>query len=1154
MDKIPFIIKDLHIRKMPGLKRGLKKFANMSPHINIIAGPNASGKSSTARMIRQIIRRNDTTRLHAESEIHIDQEPWYINIDSRHVTLQRNGIDDQLTGLPPAEAQDRYMLAFHELVNHNEQDLAKQIVREAVGGYDLDQAQNDLNYSDRITSQKVSQFNTFQKAEKKYKEVRDQQKNLKNQEEKLDQLYRDQEQAKEADRLRELYQRVQEWLAEKQPYQLAKEKLEAYPAVMGRLTGEEYKQIESLEGQMAEAQQKADQAGNRIKECQKTLSQLSLPEEGIGEDILTELEEKVDSLENTGRNIDTKHQEISEAQTNRDKALEAIGKSLDPNQWKSINLEDMAGLQEFLDQAIKTHTEKQFLETELHGLKQESQKHEDGDPYTLRQGIQNLSLWLQEQTHGGISRNWTGWMALAGVLTAGATWLFGAIGLLGIAAIILIALLAMKKPAAGKVNTRQEDYRRTGLDEPPEWNVEQVTQWLNHLSEKLSTLQYKEKIDQKIQQRKEDLEKLKPRLDEVQQTHQAWLDKLKAAPDLPQKDVKEYKGLYWFLIHVQEWQEKHVQLEALTAQKEQLEEKYGHLLREINDLFSQHHARQAGDNASARGILNKLKREEQTRQTNTREIDQLKNNISDYKKQVENKKQGLREVYNKLGLEEGQKDRVRDLVEQLEDYKKVQKEYDDQASRLKVKWEQVESHSLYDGYKQEIEALAPDRVDERIEQNRQEASELDRINQEISEIRTNIKNTSSRNHLEKALQEKEQALTDLEELYQTNLASLTGNILVEQLKKETQEENQTPVFKRANELFSRITRGRYELRVEEKGEPLFKAFDTVLNLGQHLDELSTGTRIQLLLAVRLAFIETQESTLKLPILADELLANSDDARASAIIDALVEISRDGRQVFYFTAQGDEVAKWKDHLERVNHIPYEIFEITGENMASPGYQNTEPAFGHLELTGHQVPAPEGKSHEQYGKELEVPPFNPVTDNIESLHLWYLVEDISLLHNCLSMSISYWGQLKSFRESNGQIKGLDEASFEHLNQKARVLERFQELYQQGRAYPINRDVLEASGAVTPKFIDKVTEKMKHLNYQPESLLRALRNREVPKFFDAKADELEEYLYSQGYLKEEKALTRNDILVRIQAMVSNMDISRNEAERMINRLLDG
>ena len=143
----------------------------------------------------------------------------------------------------------------------------------------------------------------------------------------------------------------------------------------------------------------------------------------------------------------------------------------------------------------------------------------------------------------------------------------------------------------------------------------------------------------------------------------------------------------------------------------------------------------------------------------------------------------------------------------------------------------------------------------------------------------------------------------LKQLYDDNLSSITGQLLVDTLKEQMREQNRPKVFKEANRLFNRITKGRYELEIDEKDGPDFRAYDTVEKIGRGLDELSSGTRIQLLMAVRLAFVETQESAVRLPILADELLANSDDVRAQAIIEALTEISREGRQIFYFTAQG-----------------------------------------------------------------------------------------------------------------------------------------------------------------------------------------------------------------------------------------------------------
>ena len=157
MQKTPLILKRLSIRKMPGLTQGLPEYENFAGNINIIAGPNASGKSSTARIIQQIIWHNKTQGIQAESSLLIDKIPWDIKIDSNNISIQRNGVKDELTGLPAAEDSGRYMLALHELFNENEGNLAKKIVKESIGGVDLDEAKNNLGYSDNIKIKSVNE-------------------------------------------------------------------------------------------------------------------------------------------------------------------------------------------------------------------------------------------------------------------------------------------------------------------------------------------------------------------------------------------------------------------------------------------------------------------------------------------------------------------------------------------------------------------------------------------------------------------------------------------------------------------------------------------------------------------------------------------------------------------------------------------------------------------------------------------------------------------------------------------------------------------------------------------------------------------------------------------------------------------------------------
>jgi hypothetical protein len=55
------------------------------------------------------------------------------------------------------------------------------------------------------------------------------------------------------------------------------------------------------------------------------------------------------------------------------------------------------------------------------------------------------------------------------------------------------------------------------------------------------------------------------------------------------------------------------------------------------------------------------------------------------------------------------------------------------------------------------------------------------------------------------------------------------------------------------------------------------------------------------------------STIVSPLVLDETLANRDDGRAHAIMEALLEFAADGRQVFYLTAQPGEVERFRKRV-------------------------------------------------------------------------------------------------------------------------------------------------------------------------------------------------------------------------------------------------
>lgn len=122
--------------------------------------------------------------------------------------------------------------------------------------------------------------------------------------------------------------------------------------------------------------------------------------------------------------------------------------------------------------------------------------------------------------------------------------------------------------------------------------------------------------------------------------------------------------------------------------------------------------------------------------------------------------------------------------------------------------------------------------------------------------------------------------------------------VLEREVEQHRQQHQGPILSRANELFPRLTLGRYAgLRVglEERVLRCLRDSDEIA-----LNELSEGTSYQLYFALRLATIERQLGHGEpLPLLLDDVLIHFDDDRARVALEVLAELAA-RTQVLLFT--------------------------------------------------------------------------------------------------------------------------------------------------------------------------------------------------------------------------------------------------------------
>ena len=130
---------------------------------------------------------------------------------------------------------------------------------------------------------------------------------------------------------------------------------------------------------------------------------------------------------------------------------------------------------------------------------------------------------------------------------------------------------------------------------------------------------------------------------------------------------------------------------------------------------------------------------------------------------------------------------------------------------------------------------------------------------------------------------------------------LAGRVLRDEIERY-RKANQGPLVKRASEHFATLTLGSFEglmTDFNEKDEPVLEG---IRPDGERVtvEGMSTGTRDQLYLALRLASLEKyMESAEPIPFIVDDVLVDFDDQRSEAALNSLAVFAKK-TQVILFT--------------------------------------------------------------------------------------------------------------------------------------------------------------------------------------------------------------------------------------------------------------
>jgi len=1145
--------KSIEIRRMPGFQRGDLALPELSPGINVIYGPNASGKTTLGKAIHYLLRPSggpsDHVSLRASTEVNGRQ--LELDCDSGRIRAidRAHGAPTDYPKLAPPDIGDRHVLALQDLIRtEHDHDLATQIVRELSGGYDVSAARRDLGFSrqptrhGKLTKELAQAEKRHQAALRRQDELIERQANLKR-------LHAEKAAAEAGQvEMALLDKALERHKAEEQVIEI-RNRLRVFPAGVAKVAQHDIARLDHVQKALESARTRRRKEEARREKADRELAAADLPDAGLPEGFVTALRLKCRRLAGLRDEIDRREEAVVQAETDLENARLHLGPNVGPEQTERL---DAAALQDFFTfarQVEKHRAQRQAAEALRDWLEPPEGAPAPGDPERLHEGVVLLHRWLGVSHVGtGSDSRYSLHFTIAGV----ALIVLSIVMAIFVPACLIFTLAGAAmigwafRPHSAEVLDRraeiQHDYESLGIPLPAEWTAATVRAFARDVQQRFDQATVAREKEARWAGLTDKFEEMLDRDDKLDDERRQRIDRLGLDADSDDASLVLTAGN---ILRYRDAERRRA--EAQTA-VHTARDQFRALLDEINEALAPYGLPAARDADDAHARVDALDNRGQRHRAAAETAVDSSANLQLIAREIEDLAAEQRELFARTGLTADEESLLRDWARQRERYDKVADEL-----RLAEHNRDLLEAALAD--RPELLSLNQEELEVRRQQCRTAAARLERINQEIGGIEEAIDAARHSTDMETRLAELEEAAGALRGQRTLDYDALAGSVLADFVV-EHQQEELPGVLKRARSLFARITHGRYELHVHQADPPEFRAFDTSRCEGLALDELSSGTRLQLLLAVRVAFVEQQEEGVKVPLVLDETLGNSDERRAREIIDAVIEICRDGRQVFYFTAQHDEVGKWRELLRRCEDVPNRLIDLAEIRRFSEAERVPPIQFDRSEPP--PVPKPNGLDWAQYGRLLKVPAIDP-HDEPGNLHLWYLIEDVDLLHRLLEAGINRWGQLQTLA-SYGHVAMVqrDSQVFRQAEAAARVIETATGLWRIGRGEPVDRAALADSGAVSDVYLDRVDELAETLGRDARRLLDALERSEVRGFRNDKREALADYLAAGGYLAEDDPLDPEEIHDRTRTQFfDELDgglLRRARLTRLVDCLLAG
>lgn len=1090
---------EVALQRMPGFESGGFTVPGFGPAINVVSGPNGSGKSTLARGMQALLWRSvrqDGQMLTARARL--GDVVLRLELYAGQLTTYRDGVRGEPTVV--VEEPHRYLLALPDLLAADEGDLATRLYQEAAGGYPLAEVAERLGRQPRPRAAS-QQRRAWRAATEQVERLRRDAQRLSHDGEgrELPDLQAALIACDEAVARAAVLGAVLDLRQAETALALALATYEAFPETVRLLDGSEAQRLVDMLQQLETAAQNVDEARAELERRRGEERDAQLPEDGLPGPVWTALTALGSALQETAGRRERAEQAAGEAASKVAARRAEMAPDLAPEQLAALLGDGLPPLSAWVRDAQRLAA--------LDELLRRADEAFGGEPApqvkALEDGLQHLQRWLAAQgtpsppplwpALGALLASFAGGTGLAPArLAAGWGW---ALVAGGAAAAVALLAYGWRRRRADPGQPWREAFTELHLTAPSSWTVDAVLQSAQQLRTDLAAAQLVALQRQEWQR----YAALRDQAAELRATVEAEQQALCERFGLPTSTVPlELAQLHDQLVR---WREAHDLQVAAEAEAARLRQAEADLLATLAERLALYGCPSPATAPEAVAQLRDLERRRTLWQQARDALARLEPQCDKFVARHGELSAQLDGWYTGLGLQPGDRVGLEQALARQPACAEAKEAVAEARLRLKQAAEAVpEGEPWADRDEATLRGWLEDAASQ--------AARRDPLRDRLSALQERIRHAEEQQAVEAALAAADEAWDKLVARRDSDADAVVTDLLATQLEEQFRNEALPEVFQRAAALYGELTHEQYGLRLTlDGGRARFQAEDRLAGVVRELSELSSGNRVQLLLAVRLASIETDEGGgARLPLWLDEAMGTSDDARALAIIEAVATVAASGRQVIYLTAQADEVAKWRRHVPDAAFLDLASIRQLDTPTLPPIGPLPEPV---------PVPAPRELDHAGYGRLLAVPAISP-WEPADRAHLWYAFWEPATLYRLLDVyGLTTWATyVGRTRTAGAEALGVSAESHRRAAARMEVLEALLHAWRQGRSRPVDPGVLARSDFGRSRFLGDVVAFAQECATTEEFLSRLT---ELDGIGPTRRDGLRDFLADEGYLAD-------------------------------------